>query len=46
MATPIGDRTLRVAVVGAGRMANSVHYPSLACWRMPRSPRFGIDEGG
>jgi virulence factor len=27
---PLGDRTLRVAVVGAGRMANSVHYPSLA----------------
>jgi len=27
---PLGDRTLRVAVVGAGRMANNVHYPSLA----------------
>ena len=30
MRAPLGDRTLRVAVVGAGRMANNVHYPSLA----------------
>lgn len=30
MGAPLGDRPLRVAVVGAGRMANSVHYPSLA----------------
>ncbi len=27
---PIEGRKLRVAVVGAGNMANSVHYPSLA----------------
>jgi len=30
MPRPLGDRTLRVAVVGAGTMANRVHYPSLA----------------
>jgi len=30
MPRPLADRTLRVAVVGAGTMANRVHYPSLA----------------
>ncbi len=30
MPAALGDRTLRVAVVGAGNMANRVHYPSLA----------------
>jgi len=30
MPRALGDRTLRVAVVGAGTMANRVHYPSLA----------------
>lgn len=30
MSTPTPKDTVRVAVIGAGRMANSVHYPSLA----------------
>jgi len=30
MPSPIGHANLRVAVVGAGTMANRVHYPSLA----------------
>ena len=26
----INDRKIRICLIGAGRMANSVHYPSLA----------------
>jgi len=29
---PITDRPVRVAMIGAGRMANNVHYPSLAAF--------------
>lgn len=29
-ATPVDERSVRVAMIGAGKMANRVHYPSLA----------------